>query len=78
LPCLHVCLWTVSYLGMVIPSLQYLGIIQSFMLLADLPISILAYVLAFNSPGLAALWMLVGGTLWWYFLSCIAEHLLGS
>jgi hypothetical protein len=65
----------VSYLGYLIPSLQNLGRIFPFILLADLPFSIVAYVLAWKYPALTAFWIFVGGTLWWYSLSRGAEFL---
>jgi hypothetical protein len=55
--------------GLVVPALQPLGIVESFVLLADLPTSLLAYWLAWKHSTLAALWILVVGTLWWYLLS---------
>lgn len=75
LPLLHFCACIGSYIGLVIPNLQFLGIAWSFIMLADLPISVPAYALAFHSTLLAALWILVAGTLWWYLLSCAVEHL---
>ena len=77
LPVLHLLACIVSMIGLVMPRLQYLGIAWSFIMLADLPISILAYVLAFHSTTLAAVWILIGGTLWWYALSCAVEHFRG-
>jgi hypothetical protein len=56
-------------IGLVVPSLQYLGIAWSFIMLADLPISLIAYALAWKYGSLAALWILVAGTFWWYLLS---------
>ena len=64
-----------SYIGYVVHSLQYLGIIFSVILLADLPISIVAYALAWKYPAAAALWILVAGTSWWYLLSRGADYL---
>lgn len=44
---------------------------------ADLPISIVAYVLAFSSNStLAVVWIFVVGTLWWYVLGCALEFVI--
>jgi hypothetical protein len=64
-------------IGLVVPRLNYFGILWSFIMLADLPISILAYVMAFHYTSLSLMWILVGGTLWWYLLSCTVEHFRG-
>ncbi len=56
-------------IGYVIPSLQYWGIAFTFILLFDLPISVVAYALGWKHPAIAATWIFVVGTLWWYGLS---------
>jgi hypothetical protein len=56
-------------LGHLIPSLQYLGIVWGGIMLADFPISLVALALAWKYSALAAAWILVVGTLWWYLLS---------
>jgi hypothetical protein len=56
-------------IGLILPGLQFLGIIWGFVMLFDLPISIVAYALAFHYSLLAGLWIFVVGTLWWYLLS---------
>ena len=76
LPSLHLCACLVSFIGLVIPSLHYMGILFTFILLADLPISIVAYALGWRYPAIANLWIFVAGTLWWYLLSLGAERLL--
>jgi hypothetical protein len=68
LPFIHLLACLVSYIGLVVPSLQFLGILFSLILLADLPISILAYALGWRYSALAVIWILVAGTLWWYLL----------
>jgi hypothetical protein len=68
LPSLHLFACLTSYIGLLIPSLQFLGILFSFVLLADLPVSFLAYGLAWKYPALAVTWVFVAGTLWWYLL----------
>jgi hypothetical protein len=43
-------------------------------MLADLPVSLVAYALGWKYPLLANLWIIVVGTLWWYFLSYVANR----
>src|ERR1700751_5460813 len=67
-PSIHLLACLTSYVGLLIPSLQFLGILFSFILLADLPISILTYALAWKYSALGVIWIFVAGTLWWYLL----------
>ena len=69
LPSLHLSGCLASYFVLLIPGLKYLGILFSFVLLADLPISIPAYLFGWKYPALAAIWIFLAGTLWWYLLS---------
>src|SRR5260370_24857596 len=78
LPSLHLFACLTSYVGLLIPSLQHLGILFSFVMLADLPISLLAYGLAWKYSALAVIWIFVAGTFWWYLLSRGAEFLIDS
>ena len=78
LPSLHLFACLTSYVGLLIPSLQHLGILFSFVMLADLPISLLAYGLAWKYSALAVIWTFVAGTFWWYLLSRGAEFLIDS
>ena len=41
--------------------------------LVDLPLSLVAYMLAWKYSLLAATWIFVVGTWWWYFLSRAIE-----
>jgi hypothetical protein len=68
LPSVHLLACSISYVGLLIPSLQVLGILFTFVLMADLPISLPAYFLAWKYPAFAATWVFVAGTLWWYLL----------
>jgi hypothetical protein len=68
-PSVHLFCCAVSYIGLVKPSLGRIGILFTFVLLADLPISIPAYALAWKVGGLALAWVIVVGTLWWYAVS---------
>ena len=76
LPTIHLFACLVSYIGLVIPSLQYVGILFTFILLADLPVSALTYALGWKYGALAVIWIFVAGTLWWYLLSLAGEALL--
>jgi hypothetical protein len=76
LPTLHfsVCLVTmlgaaVRLLGYAAPKLDSLGILWTYVMIADLPVSVPAYFLAYAYPLFAWTWILVAGTLWWYLLS---------
>ena len=60
------------------PGLQFLAIVWTYIMLADLPVSFLAYLLAWQYGGLAMIWILVAGTLWWYLLSRGAAFLLAE
>lgn len=73
LPILHLCACLISMVGYLVPSLQYLGIVWTGIMLVDLPISLVAFALAWKYSALAAAWILVAGTLWWYLLSRGAE-----
>ncbi|MGA7855560.1 MAG: hypothetical protein WCA15_19740 [Candidatus Acidiferrales bacterium] len=76
-PLAHLCLCLVSLPGYVIPGLQYWGILWTFIMTADLPISIVGYVLAFSGNStLAVVWIFVAGTLWWYVLGCAFEFVI--
>lgn len=69
LPAAHVCACLISMVGYVIPSLQYLGIVWVGVMLLDMPVSAIAYALAWKHGAIAAIWVVVVGTLWWYLLS---------
>jgi hypothetical protein len=73
LPSLHLFACLTSYVGLLIPSLQHLGILFPFVLLADLPISLLAYGLAWKYSALAVIWIFVAGTFWWYLLGRVVQ-----
>ena len=48
LPALHLCACLVSYVGLVIASLPYVGILFTFILPVYLPISVLSCALAWK------------------------------
>jgi hypothetical protein len=76
LPVLHLSACLISMVGHVIPSLQSLGIIWVGITLVDLPVSAPAYVLAWWNGPLTVIWIVVAGTLWWYFVSRVIERLI--
>jgi len=57
-----------SFVGVVIPGLQYRGILFTFIVVADLPGSVPYYALAWKYGALAVTWIFLAGTLWWYVL----------
>jgi len=78
LPGLHLCACLMLPLGyvvhLVMPQSDYIfGSVWALVIVADLPISIVTYIVAWKYPLLAAIWIFVAGTLWWYFLSRVIE-----
>lgn len=64
-------------LHLIRPQWDYIfGFTWEIVMLADLPLSIVAYLLAWKYGLLAAIWIFVVGTCWWYFLSRGIEHLI--
>lgn len=57
------------------PKLQFLGILWVILNIVDFPISAVAISLAWRNGLLAAAWIVVIGTLWWYLLSVTAAFL---
>ena len=76
LPLLHLCACFGSMIGLALPKLQYLGVVWVFIMLADLPVSSVAYMMGWKYPTLAALWIVAAGTLWWYLLGLGIKRLL--
>jgi len=76
LPVLHLCACLISMVGFVIPSLQHLGMVSTYIMTVDLPISLVAVALVWKHSALATAWISVVGTLWWYLLSRGAELVL--
>ena len=68
LPSLHLLACLLSYVGLLLPSLQSFGILFTVILMADLPVSLPAYFLGWKYPAFAVTWVFVAGTLWWYLL----------
>lgn len=78
LPILHLCACFISYIGIVIPSLQYWGIVWTYIMMLDLPISLVAFGIGWKHGALAIIWIMSAGTLWWYLLSRGAEFVFGG
>ena len=78
LPLVHLSACLISMVGHVVPSLQYLGIVWVGVMLADLPVSAIAYALAWQHGAFALAWVVVVGTLWWYLLGRGAELLISK
>lgn len=73
LPIAHLCACLISMSGHVVPQLQFLGIVWVFIVLVDFPVSAITYAIAWKHGIVAGIWVVVVGTLWWYFLSRIVE-----
>ncbi len=57
-------------------KLGYLGTIWIFIVLIDLPVSAPYYALAWKHGTIATVWVVVTGTLYWYWLSRGVEILI--
>ena len=78
LPTVHLCACLASFIGLVIPRLQLVGILFTFILLADLPVSAPAFALGSKYGTLVVIWIFLAGTIWWYLLSRAALALLNK
>ena len=58
LPILHLSVCALSFVGFVMPTLQSLAIAFEFLWVADLPFSIVGFILAWQHPILAMIWMI--------------------
>ena len=75
LPSIHLLTCLTSYVGILIPSLQFLGILFTFVLLADLPVSLPVYVLGWKYSVIGVACIFLAGTFWWYLLGRAIEAL---
>jgi hypothetical protein len=78
LPIFHLCVCLISFAGILLSRLPTFAIIFWYVMMADLPISLPAFLVAWESQVLAATWVCVAGTFWWYFLGRGAELLIDS
>ena len=71
LPAMHLGACMLAYSGTIIHPLQpnRLGMIFGYILLIDLPVSVVAYMAAWGYPLLALVWIFVFETAWWYLIS---------
>jgi hypothetical protein len=76
LPSIHLVASVSGYIGLLLPRFEFFGILFSFVLLVDLPVSLPAYGLGWKHPVLALTWVFVAGTLWWYLLGRALESVL--
>jgi|SRR5579863_193309 len=75
LPALHLVVCLTSYIGLLLPDLSFLGIVFPFVLIADLPVSIVSYMTGWKYPAFGAAWIFLAGTAWWYLLGRGVEFL---
>ena len=78
LPALHLSACISGMSGLLVRSLEPLGIIWGVVMFGDFPVSIVAFALAWSHGTLAALWIFTIGTLWWYFLGRAAALILDT
>jgi hypothetical protein len=78
LPILHFCACLMSTLRYFVPGLQYLSVMWDFVVRADFPLSLVADALTPKFAPLAAIWIVVAGTVWWYLLSRAVEMLVNK
>lgn len=72
LPIVHLAL-CLSYILGVATRLTPLVMVSQFLIIVDLPLSIVTVGLAFSHQVIAIVWLVVVGTLWWYLLAIGAE-----
>lgn len=78
LPILHFCACMMSTLRYFVPGLQYLSVMWDFVVRADFPVSMVADALGPRYSALAAVWIVIAGTLWWYLVSRLAEIVINK
>ena len=78
LPILHFCACLMSTLRFFVPGLQYLSVMWDFVVRADFPLSLVADALRPHYSAIAAIWIVVVGTLWWYLLSRLTEGAINN
>jgi hypothetical protein len=70
LPAVHLSVSVICLLSFIPPPhLTFLAMVWEFVLIADLPVSLVAMGVGMVYGGIAAIWILVVGTSWWYLLS---------
>jgi hypothetical protein len=76
-PTIHMVL-CLAALGYMVPGFGSLGLIFSFLLIVDFPVSFVYGLLAWVNGAIAFMWLIVVGTLWWYLLCRTAEGWITS
>ncbi len=73
-PLVHLLVCFSALSAYILPALQSLGILFTVLVVADFPIFGVYIAMAVGNHGAAAIvWLVVAGTLWWYFLCRVAE-----
>jgi len=76
LPLIHLAICSGAILAYILPpQLQFLGILWVVLNIVDFPISVVTIALGWRYGVLAGAWIVIVGTLWWYFLSMAASFL---
>lgn len=76
LPLIHLAICSIAILAYLLPpQLQFLGILWVVLNIVDFPISAVTVALAWWNGVLAGAWIVIIGTLWWYFLSVAGSFL---
>jgi hypothetical protein len=76
-PLIHIGICAVALVAYVLPpQLQFLGILWVILNIIDFPVSLVAMAAAWANGVLAGAWIIVIGTLWWYFLSVSISFVL--
>ncbi len=65
-----------STLRFFVPGLQYFSVMWDFVVRVDFPVSLVVRHWGRSYSALAAIWVVMAGTLWWYLLSRAAETLI--
>lgn len=79
LPGIHLCVALFATVGVYIQQVaSYPSRAQDALITIDMPVSFVFLILAWGSWFLAAAWLVIVGTLWWYWLSKGIARLIRS
>ena len=78
LPLLHLSACLISTIAYIVPSLQHLAFGWVILMLVDLPVSVVAYALAWKHGVIAGVWVVVAGTVWWHLLGRGVDFLINK
>ncbi len=76
LPALHLLVCAVLLFGSYVLGWSTAGLLWGFLVLLDLPASLPYYFAAWSHGTMAALWIIVVGTIWWYLVSRAIDRLM--